>query len=191
MNILKSVAVSLAFVASIGAADAAVVSGTFNAHGYDVVNIHVDSTSNVEFFFTNGYGDATFGLFNSTGAHLVTNDDANGSLNPHLTQWLAAGNYSLLVSYCCSSVNALAGSSFAGSDGFNIGSYWFGGSATLGSVATYLDQFQYASVAGAPYEFRLTNAGVGSADVPEPGSLALFGASIAALAMVRRRKQQG
>lgn len=188
MNFLKKIAAALTVLAFMGAADAAVVTGNFNQYGYDVIQLHVDATSNVDFLYNGGYGDATVALFNSTGAHLITNDDSNG-LNPHLTQNLVAGNYSFLVTYCCNVIGALPDTNFASTDGFNSGSYWLGGSATLTSVESYLNQ--YPNAAGSFYQFELSNAEVGASNVPEPGSLALFGASVAALAMVRRRKQQG
>jgi hypothetical protein len=126
-------------------------------------------------------------LFAADGSHLVTNDDSNG-LYSHITQTLGAGNYSILVTYCCNMLGALPDTNFSGSDGFNSGSYWFGGTGTLAGAAGYLDQFGWAG--GAAYAFELTNAQVGSGDVPEPTSVALFGAAIAALGLSRRRQKR-
>lgn len=185
-NLYKFLGIASMF-AVCSAVNAGVLSGNFNEHGYRVIDLAVASNSNVDFQFTGGYGDPTIALFDSAGHHLVTNDDSS-SLFSHLTQNLNAGNYSLVVTYCCNIVNALPGSSFTGSDGFNGGSYWFGGSATLASVQSYLDTSGWA--AGQAYELSVTNATEGHTDVPEPQSIALFGAALAALSLSRRSKKQ-
>lgn len=102
-------------MSSFAGARAEVIEGNFNEHGYDVVNIHVASAATVDFVLTSGFVDATFSLFGANGSHLVSNDDSN-SLDPRLTQNLAAGNYSLMIGYCCSFINALPGSTRTNSD---------------------------------------------------------------------------
>ena len=63
--VCKAVAV-IALFTTLSAANASVVNGTFNEHGYDIVNIHVDAPSAVDFLYTGGYGDAVFSLFDGT-----------------------------------------------------------------------------------------------------------------------------
>jgi hypothetical protein len=198
MSILKniaSVAAATVLFASAGSAGATVLNGTFNQHGYAVLDIYVASAARVDFSFIGGYGDATFSLFSGAGAHLVSNDDSGGA-NPHITQNLAAGEYKFVVSYCCQVFNVLTNTRTANSDGFNNGSYYFGGSATVQGVSAYLDTIQTAA-AGSAYRVQLTNAVQGlapvpvpvpPAKVPEPAGIALFGAALAGLAAVRRRK---
>jgi hypothetical protein len=202
MSILKSiakVAAATALFVSAGSAGATVLSGNFNEHAYAVLDIYVANAAKVDFFFTGGYGDATFSLFSGSGAHLVSNDDSSG-LNPHITQNLAAGEYKFVVSYCCKVFDALINARSANSDGFNTGSYYFGGNATVQSVSAYLNTIQTVA-AGSAYRVQLTNAVQGlapvpvpvpvpvpPAQVPEPASVALFGAALAGLAVMRRRK---
>jgi hypothetical protein len=183
-NLIKA-GTAIVLLSSLGSANATVVEGKFNEHGYDVVKITVAADSTVDFAFTNGYHDPIISLFNAAGAHLVTNDDSNGSVFFHLTQNLTAGNYSFIVSYCCSLVNALTDNTGSGTDGFNSGRFWFGGSATLDSVQAFMAGS--GNIPGATYRLTMSNAEVGTADVPEPQSVALFAAALGALAWTRRR----
>ena len=171
---------------AVGSACAAInVTGNFNSSGgYDIFNFNVASAGNVEFTYTGGYGDPTFSLFNSSGAHLVSNDDSLG-LYSHLTQTLAAGNYSLLISYCCSSISYAAnnGATYSANDGFNNGSYWFGGSGTLAGMSTYLDSLGWNG--NPPYALTIEG---NVQDVPEPAGLALMAIALTGF-FVSRRKQ--
>lgn len=187
---------AVVFLSGFSTVGATVINGTFNDHGYDVININVASPSNVDFLYTSGYKDAAIALFNAAGDHLVTNDDAE-TFNPRLTSNLSAGNYSLLVTYCCNMLDILADSSFATTDGFNSGSYWFGGSASLANAESYLKQFsnvggsEFSIPAGFPYQLNLTYADVRSANVPEPQTVFLFALALGALALTRFRGEKG
>jgi hypothetical protein len=185
-KMMHSLLATLALAAACSSANALVVSGNFNDHGYSVIQLNVTSSSNVDFLYNSGISDATFSLFNAAGQHLISNDDSNG-LDPHLTQTLSAGNYSLMVSYCCTLLDAIPNYSFSPTDGFNNGSYFFG-NTTLANMSAFLDQFYAYS--GTDYSLTMRNAELGNA-VPEPESLALFSIACVGLLLARRRKQIG
>jgi hypothetical protein len=184
---LTFAAALVAAAALSGAAQAGAVSGNFGSTGWSALSVSVPSDATVDFLFTGGYVDATFSLFDGTGAHLITNDDTATSLNPHLTQNLLAGSYTLLISYFGTSLSYAdsTGAIYANNDGFNSGSYWVGGTGSLTGMKSYLDANTYDGVAGAQWSINIRNADVGG-QVPEPGVLALLSLALAGLALARR-----
>lgn len=185
------------------------VSGTYNPSGYGIVGFSLTQTSTVDFLFTGGYANPTFSLFDTSGTlggmHLVTNDDADGGLYSHLTQTLGAGSYNLFVGYCCMSVNSAidAGATSTTTDGFNTGTYWFGGTRSLEDmeaqydiVALMLDMLHAAGQpnppgifdvpAGEPWQVQITDFSNGEiALVPEPATIMLFVVALVGLASMR------
>ncbi len=125
--------VALAGLLAASNASAISVSGNLNPNGYDTINFSVLSPSIVDFQYTGGISDPVFSLFNSSG-HLITNDDDwdLSTLWSHLTQNLAAGGYSLVVSSCCGFWSAGI-NNLVPTDGFNNGSYYTG-SITLSGL---------------------------------------------------------
>ena len=171
-------------------------SGNFGAAGYAVMPFTVTTPGIIDISYTGGFEDPTISLFDASGAHLVTNDDKafliDGDLNfdlfSRITQSLSAGSYSLLVSFCCSSLDYVTGngSVYADVDGFNSGSFEFGGSGTLAGMQTYLDSDGYIvdAAIGAPYALTITDA------IPEPETylMMLVGLGLVGMAANRRVK---
>lgn len=193
MNLVRTafrpalIAVAAALTLASGA-QAVAVSGNFGTNGYDTFNFTVGAPSTVDMVYTSGYGDPTFSLFNSAGAHIITNDDSNG-LYSHLTQNLNTGVYTMLVSFCCSSANyaSTTGAPFSGTDGFNSGSYWVGGTGTLTGMQTYITANIGPQVGRQPYALTISNVTLGGNNVPEPTSLALVGLALVGLQFARKR----
>lgn len=192
MNIICSAfrpaLVAVAAALSMAGAQATVVTGTFNANGYDNIAFSLGAAATVDILFTGGYGDATFSIFNGTGGHIVTNDDSNSSLNPHITTNLAAGNYTLMVSFCCDSeAHAFQqGAPYVFTDGVNNGDYLFGGAATLTSMQNFIANNRGPSVGRQAYALNINNVTLGH-NVPEPTSFALAGLALVGLSLARKR----
>jgi len=187
----KKLAAAVALFAVAGASQATVISGNLNANGYALLNFNFTGNTQVDFNFTTGDFDPLFSLFDHNGVHVITAEDSESSVFPHLTQVLTSGNYTLAVG--ASGASWMENAGFAWSDGFNNGVFWVGGTAGLEAYTAGHDSPSDFANAGYALDFEsisLDDQGNQGRDVPEPGSLALFGASAAALAWARRRQRR-
>ncbi|OGU23922.1 MAG: hypothetical protein A2580_00705 [Hydrogenophilales bacterium RIFOXYD1_FULL_62_11] len=199
-------------VASNANAIAVHLTGNFGATGYTVVSFTTASAGIVDLLYTGGFEDPNLSLFDSTGAHLITNDDAEGltlSTYSRITQNLAAGSYSMLVSSCCEAwgyayfeggaVDVGEGTvDGVGTDGYNLGSYLLGGTATLSDMQFFLDNSAWSAEAGGqPVAMTITGdvaditAQVGTlSPVPEAETylMMLAGLGLVGAVVIRRRK---
>jgi PEP-CTERM motif len=179
------------------------LTGNFSGTGYAVVSFTTASSGIVDLLYTGGFEDPNLSLFDSTGAHLITNDDDYDlaiSTYSHITQNLAAGSYSMLVSSCCEAYGHAYydhGAVDVETDGYNNGSYLIGGTATLGGMQFFLDNSPYSALAGGePFAMTITGdvanitAQVGTLSaVPESETYLMMLAGLGLVgALVRRRK---
>lgn len=179
------------------------LTGNFGATGYAVVSFTTASSGIVDLLYTGGFEDPNLSLFDASGAHLITNDDAEGLLLPYysrITQNLAAGSYSMLVSSCCEAWGHAYWDHDAveeETDGYNLGSYLTGGTATLSGMQFFLDNSTYSAFAGGePVAMTITGdvanitTQIGTlSPVPEAETYLMMLAGLGLVgAMVRRRK---
>ncbi len=162
------------------------ISSALGSGGYDVVSVTVATEGIVDMSFTGGgFTYASFSLFDAAGDHLITNEESNSSYFPKITQTLAPGAYSLLVTTCCYSGSLVLnqGGYLTNTDGFNYGYYFNSGNATLAGMAAYIS-VPNAHWEGNPYTLTITGA------VPEPQAYVMYLAGLGLVGAIARRKKR-
>lgn len=192
-SFIKGVAAAVVAMSSFSSANAAIISGNFNAAGYAVVSFNVAESGLTDMKTVGGFFDPAISLFNSAGKHIITGDDTwdvngyNQDLAARITTDLAAGDYFLVVSAQFRYYAALNGAKDAFTDGINYGSYLLNSPVSMQAMLDHLvaTKPKVYSPGFKPYELSIEAV----AEVPEPAGFALFGIGAAALLAARRRKK--